>query len=89
MRKQETNESPENITAGLTSAAQLVDTTAAKLFAIENTSSASLIVGAVVTELEPPVSIDKNLGSRKTDFMIALRESVQKNKSAIRELAKY
>ena len=88
MRNREINKSPESPTAGLSSAMQLVDFTAAELFAIGNTSCSLPTIGVVVPLPQEP-SASEGLDDRRADFATALRESVQKNRSVIRELAKY
>jgi len=82
----EINESPERTTAGLSSAAQMVDFTSAETYAIGNTSSLSPVIGTLIRGapgLEPEQT------GRKTEFKAALRESLRKNRAIIEELAKY
>lgn len=89
MTTREINESPERTTAGLSSAIQMVDYTAAEMFAIENNTSSSVPIVGILIQRTQQFGRESEQEHRKADFHTALRESLQKNKSIIQELARY
>jgi len=77
-------------TAGLSSARQMIDSTAAEVYNIYNTSSISPIMGSAL--LQPHIAPVKQASSHsgeKAGFVTALLESLARNRKIIDELAKH
>jgi hypothetical protein len=95
LESEEIIEAPERGTAGLTSASQIVDFTDSVSFSSSNTTCAlpEHLYPSFVTERreteKTPIQVFPPLLARKDRFRKALEESIRKNKSILKELAKY
>jgi hypothetical protein len=95
MEKEETIETPERRTAGLTSATQIIDSTSSVSFLTSNTTCATpqhlyqYLLPEKPEEKQLPIQVFPPLLSKKERFRKALEDSIKRNKSILKELAKY
>lgn len=95
MENEEIIEAPGRGTAGLTSASQITDVTDSVSFSNTNTTCAlppHLYPFLLLEKPEvkrPQIQVFPPLLSRKEGFRKALDDSIRRNKSILRELAKY